>query len=76
MLDIPVLLATSIAFVFVTIENYLLHYKWTFRSSNAHTIAVPRFMLMIAGGFIINFVIMFAGVKLLDFNYLLVRQRQ
>ena len=72
-LKIPILLATSIAFAMVTIENYLLHYKWTFRSSNAHTIAFPRFILMSAGGFIINFVIMFAGVNLLDFNYLLIQ---
>ena len=72
-LNIPVLLATSIAFVMVTIENYLLHYKWTFRSYNAHTIAFPRFIFMSAGGFIINFVIMLSGVKLLDFNYLIVQ---
>lgn len=72
-LNIPILWATSIAFALVTIENYLLHYKWTFRSSNAHTTAVPRFILMSAGGFIINFFIMFAGVKLLAFNYLLVQ---
>ena len=72
-LNIPVLLATSIAFVLVTIENYLLHYKWTFRSSNDHFIAFPRFILMSAGGFIINLFVMFAGVKLWGFNYLLVQ---
>jgi len=72
-LNIPVLLATSIAFVLVTIENYLLHYNWTFRSSNDHTTAFPRFILMNVVGFNINLFIMFAGVNLWDFNYLLVQ---
>ncbi|MCI0626397.1 MAG: GtrA family protein [Acidobacteria bacterium] len=63
LLRVPVLIATSIAFLLVCIENYLLHYSWTFASSNAHTVAFPRFVFMNVVGFWINWGIMFAGVE-------------
>ena len=69
----PVLLATSLAFLFVAIENYALHYGWTFRSSNPHSIAFPKFLFMSVIGFWINWGIMFAGVQHLGLNYLFVQ---
>lgn len=69
---LPVMLSTSIAFVLVTLENYLLHRGWTFRSEAAHGEALPRFLLMSAAGFAINWMVMSLGVGL-GFHYLLVQ---
>lgn len=59
----PVLIATSIAFLLVCVVNYALHYVWTFASTSAHTVAFPRFLFMNLIGFWINWGIMFAGVE-------------
>jgi putative flippase GtrA len=71
--SIPVLMATSAAFIFVTIENYILHYTWTFRSTHAHAEAFPRFLVMNIVGFGINWLVMYAGVVVAGFNYLAVQ---
>lgn len=70
-LQIPVMVATAIAYIVVTIENYVLHHLWTFKSTQRHTIAFPRFIISNVAGFIINWVIMYAGVQTLEMNYLL-----
>jgi putative flippase GtrA len=70
LLSLPVLVATSLSFIIVTVENYILHRNWTFRSDSAHAIAFPKFVFMTAAGFCINWGIMFAGVAILDIHYL------
>jgi putative flippase GtrA len=70
---VPVLYATSAAFVLVTLQNYLLHYVWTFASDHAHHTALPRFALMNVVGFGLNWGVMYLGVTQLDWNYLLVQ---
>ena len=72
-LGIPVLIATSIAFVFVVIENYVLHHTWTFESDQRHKTAFPKFMLASSIGFFINLGIMYLGVEVLSIYYLLVQ---
>lgn len=71
--SISVLMATSAAFIFVTIENYILHYTWTFRSTHAHAEAFPRFLVMNLVGFGINWLVMYGGAVVAGFNYLLVQ---
>ena len=70
---VPVMLATSIAFVLVTVQNYVLHYLWTFDSDRPHIAALPRFFVMNVVGFCLNWGIMFAGVRLAEFHYLVVQ---
>lgn len=48
------LLATSLAFLMVIIVNYVSHYHWTFESTIGHRIAITRFVVASAGGFILN----------------------
>lgn len=72
-LQIPVMVATAIAYIFVTIENYVLHHLWTFKSTQRHTIAFPRFIASNVAGFMINWAIMYTGVQALEINYLLVQ---
>ena len=70
---VPVMASTSIAFLIVVIENYILHYWWTFRSDVPHTTAIRRFVFMNMGGFILNWSIMFLGVRHFRLNYLWVQ---
>jgi putative flippase GtrA len=72
-MDYPVLTASSVAFLLVAAENYMLHYVWTFASTNSHTSAFPKFLIMITIGFCLNWGIMYAGVEVLQANYLLVQ---
>jgi len=72
-LNWPVLTATSIAFLLVTIQNYLLHHRWTFQSGNRHVEAFPRFLFMNGVGFCLNWAIMFIGVKKFGWYYLFVQ---
>jgi putative flippase GtrA len=67
---VPVMISTSIAFLIVVVENYLLHYWWTFRSAAPHATAFRRFLLMSSVGFWLNWSIMFLGVQRLGFAYL------
>lgn len=68
---LSVLLATSIAFLLVVAQNYVLHYGWTFASDNPHSSAVPRFLLMSVTGFCINWGVMYAGIRIIEVNYLI-----
>lgn len=68
-----VLTATSFAFVLVTLQNYLLHHRWTFQSETRHVQAFPRFLFMNGVGFCLNWVIMFIGVQKLAWYYLFVQ---
>lgn len=72
-LGIPVLIATSIAFILVCLENYILHYVWTFNMTGGHAFPFPRFIFMNFIGFWLNWTIMFLGVETLSLNYLLVQ---
>ena len=69
-IGVPVMASTSIAFFIVVVENYLLHYWWTFRSDAPHATAFRRFALMNTVGFILNWSIMFFGVRHLPLSYL------
>jgi putative flippase GtrA len=71
--NIPVLVATSISFLWVCLQNYVLHYSWTFRSEHAHGVALPKFLVMNILGFCLNWSVMYLGVKRLELNYLLVQ---
>lgn len=70
---LPVLVATSIAFIAVCVGNYVLHHFWTFSSSEPHASAFARYALMVTVGFCINWAVMALGVSILSLNYLLVQ---
>lgn len=72
-LGAQVLIASSVAFVAVTVENYVLHYVWTFESTGAHFATFSRFLAMNVAGFCINWAVMFLGVSKLGSDYLLVQ---
>lgn len=73
LLGITVMIATSIAFVLVVLQNYVLHRKWTFRSDAPHGTALPLFLGMSLAGFAINWSLMHLGVQRLFIDYRLVQ---
>ncbi|MEZ5758921.1 MAG: GtrA family protein [Emcibacteraceae bacterium] len=50
---------TMIGYACGAILNYLLNLRYTFRSDAQHKKAIPKFILMVAAGFIINTSIMY-----------------
>lgn len=72
-LGIPVLVGTSVAFVLVCAENYVLHYGWTFASNEGHDRAIPKFIVTSVTGFGINYGVMYCGVEGAGWNYLFVQ---
>ena len=71
--DVPVLVATSVGFVVVTVMNYVLHYHWTFGSDNSHVYAFPKYVGMTVIGYFLNYSVMYMGVQVLEFNYLVIQ---
>jgi putative flippase GtrA len=69
----PVMYATNISFLLVIIQNYLLHYGWTFRSDSSHKQAFPLFLLMSILGFCLNWLVMYVFANSFGWNYLLVQ---
>ena len=51
--------------------NYRLNRRFTFGSRVKHGIAVPRFVLVAAGGVVLNAALMWLGVDWLHLHYLL-----
>jgi putative flippase GtrA len=72
-LGIGVLVSTSISFVLVTLQQYFLHFHWTWVSDREHGAALPRFAFMNIAGFWINWTIMYVGVTYTAVHYLLVQ---
>ncbi len=66
-------LSSSVVYLIVIVFNYLMHYSWTFTVSAAHNTALKRYLFMTACGFLINGLIMYAGVSHLGMNYFLVQ---
>ena len=63
--------ASSAGFLVGGIINYLLNYKFTFRSQQSHTSTAPRFFAIALGGFFLNGVAMSLLVNKIGLYYLL-----
>ena len=65
--------ASAIAYPLVLGFNYLLHFNWTFGVAAPQSVAVGRYLVMVALGFVLNGLIMHFGVTALGINYLVVQ---
>ena len=69
------LVASSVGFVVAVSCNYLMHYGWTF-AVDAHEVPPPhgatlrRYLTMVACGFVINGLVMYLSIQVLDYHYL------
>lgn len=68
-----VMLSTSVAFVLVVLQNYVLHRGWTFESEAPHGRALPQFFAMSGAGFAINWCVMYVGAEVLALDYRVVQ---
>jgi len=66
----PVVASTMGAIVGAII-NYALNYRFTFASSRAHHIALPRFCAIAAGGIVLNAAVLSATLALVRPHYLI-----
>lgn len=64
---------SAIGFVAGALVNYALNYRFTFRSSASHRVALPRFMTVAMVGFCVNSLFMMAGTRWLPLHYLVVQ---
>jgi putative flippase GtrA len=65
--------ASAIGYVAGALVNYALNYRFTFRSSASHRVALPRFMTVAMVGFCLNWLCMMAGTRWLPLHYLVVQ---
>lgn len=64
---------SSFGFLVGALVNYWLNYQLTFRSNKRHGEALPRFLAVAGGGWLLNAVLMAVLLSLLDLHYLLVQ---
>ncbi|GFE79933.1 cell wall teichoic acid glycosylation protein GtcA [Steroidobacter agaridevorans] len=64
-------LASCIGYSFGAAVNYAMNRLWTFKTKLPHGQNLPRFMIMIAIGFLLSYALMHALVDGAGINYLL-----
>jgi putative flippase GtrA len=62
--------ASTLGFIASAVLNYLLNYRFTFRSKNLHLSALPRFLVISGIGLVLNGVILQAGIAYTSVPYL------
>ena len=65
--------ATTYGFSVGAIINYILNYKYTFKSDKSHSEALIKFMIIAILGALINGALMFIGTETLKYNYLAIQ---
>ncbi len=65
------ILGSSLAFIWVVLQSYLLNRNWTFQSDKAHITTLPRYIVVSVAGFLTNLLIMFVMVNVLGLWYML-----
>lgn len=65
--------ATSAGSLVGALVNYTLNYHYTFKSSKAHSDTVPKFFLIALMTGVLNALLVYLGVDIMDMHYLLVQ---
>lgn len=63
--------ASSLGAVIGAVVNYILNYHFTFRSSESHASAAPRYFLVAFAGFCANWAAMTVMAHMLGIHYIL-----
>jgi len=72
-LDLGPVPASSAGAVIGALVNYALNYRLTFSSRKRHRDALPKFLVVAAGGWLLNGLLMAMLLSRLDIHYLLVQ---
>ena len=71
LLHLQPVIASSCGAITGAFVNYILNYKFTFKSKKRHTVAATRFMLVALAGFLVNLFMMWLFTSIMAINYLL-----
>ena len=69
--QIDVIKASVFGYIVGIIVNYALNYGFTFRSTRRHHILVPKFLLVMSIGLLLNIGVMSVGVNWIGIHYVL-----
>jgi putative flippase GtrA len=69
--QINVIVASVIGYIVGIVVNYALNYGFTFQSKQHHQHLIPKFIVVMMVGLLLNTGIMFVGVNWFDINYVL-----
>lgn len=64
-------LDAALAYLASAVVNYVLHYRFTFKSSSRHDVAIAKYLVVQAGGMILNSAILHALVVGSGMHYVL-----
>ncbi len=62
--------ASTLGFVASAVVNYSLNYRITFKSTNPHLTALPRFMAISCIGLLLNGIVLQAGLTYTSVSYI------
>ena len=71
MTDVSPVIASAVGFVLGAFVNYILNYRYTFRSTKNHREAMTKFMAVALAGLILNTFIMAMATGYFALHYLL-----
>ena len=71
LVGINAVIASTAGALLGAIINYVLNYRFTFNSRTSHRIALPKFLAVATGGFLINALLMWVAVDLTKLHYIL-----
>lgn len=69
--QVSILLASIIGYIVGIIVNYLANYGFTFQSNRHHRILIPKFLVVMFVGLLINVAIMVIGIHWIGIHYVL-----
>ncbi|MEQ1439402.1 GtrA family protein [Fontimonas sp. SYSU GA230001] len=71
LLGIAPVISSVLAYLLSALANYALNHRYTFRSTQAHRIALARFAVVSGCGLLLNALIMYVGTELYSWHYLI-----
>jgi putative flippase GtrA len=73
LLSAPMWVLVTLAYLPPLVLAYVLHRSFTFRSQKGHGAAGPRFIVVQLAGLVINSLVIWLGVDVWHFNFVLVQ---
>jgi putative flippase GtrA len=70
-LHVNAVTASVVGYMLGIIVNYILNYQYTFASAQQHRVVLPRFLLVMLIGMLVNAAVMYAGINWLGIHYML-----
>jgi putative flippase GtrA len=69
--QVNAIVASVVGYIVGIAVNYKLNYRFTFRSSHHHRFLLPKFLVVMIAGLLLNIVIMFIGISWIGIHYAL-----